>query len=104
MYNKKRIWCKFSAYLVSDLHNPKLQWILLFSLPVLLFTFSLFILIFGMDVFIVFLMVSALMGGGGVVVPHFLKVFPDQPCNYFGEINVLFGDVSIRTQRLNVRY
>ena len=39
-----------------------------------------------MDVLIVFLMVSALMGGGGgVVVPHFLKVFPDQPCNYFGE-------------------
>ena len=59
-----------------------------------------------MDGFIVFLMVSAQKGGGGgrVVVPHFLKVFPDQPCNYFGEINVLFGDAPIRTHRLNVRY
>ena len=32
-YNRKRIWGNFSAYLVSDLYNPQLQWILLFFLP-----------------------------------------------------------------------
>ena len=76
-YNKKLIWGNFSAYFVSDLYNPQLQWILLFFIPLLSFALSLLILILGMDVFIVFLMVSVLMrgGGGGGVVPHFFKVF-----------------------------
>ena len=41
-------------------------------------------------------------GGGGGVVPHFLKVFSGLsdmwviiPGNYFGEKNVLFGKASV---------